>query len=308
MNTIKNNCYQCNKSLIGESRHGLHGECFKIWFDVKEIIDFKDVMAKDSGSDKQSGSFSAINSSFFHGKFRKYSADLGPHSYILKVQMADYPELPAAEFLCNKLAETLGIRVPDFTLITYNELPTFVTRNFIDKAKISNLVHIYRYLPSEEATTFGCESICKAIERETGRLQEIERFLELCLFDSLIGNNDRHGRNVALVESFDKKVLAPFYDNPSYLGVEIENLLGADHNPGGTVATATSIAGSSTMKDYVKEIERLGYSDVTMKFIKKVSEKRENIHALIEQSWMGQKRKQAFMKLFEKRYGELRHA
>jgi predicted HTH domain antitoxin len=287
------------------AQHGLHGDCFKTWFRIEKLDDFKDLMAKESGSPRKDGAFSSINSSFFHGKFRKYSAELGPHSYILKVQMPEHPELPATEYLCNQIAEVLMIKVPDFFLITYNGLPTFVTRNFIEKTKISNLVHIFHYLADVDKKSFGCEAICKAIERETGRIQEIERFLELCLFDSLIGNNDRHGRNLAIVETVEKKSLALFYDNPSYLGIEIENFLEADHKPGGTVATSTSVTGSSTMQDYMQEIKRLGFSYVIEAFAVKVESHMKKIISLIELSRISEKRKQAIINLIRKRNVEL---
>lgn len=310
MNTDQNSCYKCSSPITPQDKaqHGLHEACFEAWFQLKHLDDFRDLMAKESESKKTTGAFSAINSSFFHGKFRKYSADLGDHSYILKVQMPEFPELPATEYLCNQMAEALGIKVPDFFLIKFNDLPTFVTRNFIDKGKISNLIHIYRYLPGDESLVFSCETIFKIIEKETGRIQETERFLELCLFDSLIGNNDRHGRNIAIIEMSDRKILAPFYDNPSYIGVEIENLLGADHNPGGTVSTPSSIVGSSTMKDYVQEIRRLGYDSIVIAFKKKVAMEMANLIALIEKSEVSEKRKTAFKKLLRKRYDELETA
>jgi serine/threonine protein kinase HipA of HipAB toxin-antitoxin module len=53
----------------------------------------------------------------------------------------------------------------------------------------------------------------------------------MCLFDALVGNHDRHGRNIALIETRKGHILSPFYDNPSYIGIEDHNLLLAEHNP-----------------------------------------------------------------------------
>lgn len=297
-------CYKCLKTLDNSANNmnGLHNQCFLEWFNLKFISDFGNVTAKGGEKkDEETTGFSKINSSFFHGKFRKYSAELGKNSYILKVKEEDYPELPPTEYLCNLIADSLKINIPDFYLLNYQEEITFVSKNFVKGRAKENLVHIYRYFKENEE--FNCINTIEIIKRETGKLKEIERFIELCLFDSLIGNHDRHGRNLAIVQRRGIKKLSPFYDNVSYIGVETENLLGAEHEPKGKIST--KLTDEPTMKDYVKEFISSGYDFVIKKFYEKVS--LPFIEELIGKAFISDKRKIALKRIVFRRYGELKH-
>ena len=69
-------CYKCNLMINPKDFwYGVHKACFLKWFELPTLEEFQDVAAKywHKGSD----SSRAINSTFFHGKFRKYSALLG---------------------------------------------------------------------------------------------------------------------------------------------------------------------------------------------------------------------------------------
>ncbi len=306
-------CFKCLEKIENEQPlHGLHQPCFREWFGLKEIQEFSEVKIKNSGSSAttkaEKHAFSSFNSSYFHGKFKKYSAVLGDHAYILKVRDEKYPELPATEYLSNQVARYLRLNVADFYYIKFdNKTDTFVTRNFMQDLATSNLVHIYHFIP--EGGSYDCENLIKAIEAKTQRLSDIERFIELCLFDSLIGNNDRHGRNMALIQT--KKAIAgvspegfelsPFYDNPTYVGVE-EDLLGADLVPAGYIWTSKSKEPS--MKDYVEDFIRLDRKSVLVKFLDKINV--EHIISMIDNAFISEQRKVAFKRLFEKRYKELK--
>jgi hypothetical protein len=298
-------CFKCSKNIeAGQTlQHGLHSECFVEWFALPSLGDFINLAAKAaSNSPPTPGGFSRLNSSFFHGKFKKYSAELGALSYILKIQQKDYPELPAMEYLCNQIARTMKLEVPDFYFISFHGENTFVTKNFVRKGQKENLIHIYRFL--NEGQKFDCETLIAVIEEETKRLREVERFIELCLFDSLIGNHDRHGRNIGILQTAEKQILAPFYDNPSYLGIEIETLLLANHSPRGSIATAET--GEPTMKDYVLEFKRLGKESVVSKFAKNIN--LESVLKLVGTAFMSENRRTAFSRIIKERYAELTNA
>jgi len=293
-------CYKCSKTILeGEATvSGLHEHCFLDWFELQEKSQFTDVAAKEISTGKEP--FLELNGSFFHGKFKKYSAILDGKCYILKVQEKDFPELPATEYLCNQLARHLGLLVPDFYLIRFEEaVVTFVSQNFMPKHPPSNLIHIYHYLKSSE--DFNCQSILEIIQTKTQCLDDMERFIELTLFDALIGNHDRHGRNLGMIESPKGLLLAPFYDNPSYLGTEIEMLLSAQHEPRGQIFTAESR--EPKMQDYVKEWVRLGRKDIVDRFRQKIEIK--TVVDIVECSFLSMKRKEAFKKLITSRYMEL---
>jgi hypothetical protein len=304
-------CYKCSGHLeTSQSQmHGLHESCFREWFILEtDSLDFQQVVFKGmSGSSpalaRSPDSFEKMNKSFFHGRYKKYSAELGEQSHILKVQDSRFPFLPATEYLCNQIGQSLKINVPRFYYIRFqNTLDTFVTRNFMRDFPSATLNHIYTYLTADG--DFNCKSIIEIIEKETGRIGEVEKFIELCLFDALIGNHDRHGRNLALIVQSSKGArLAPFYDNPSFLGIEDEAIIGAQFEPKGKIFTTES--NEPGMKDYVREFKKLMHEDAVMAFYKKIDI--EHIDSLVEAAFMSEARKAALQRLIARRYGELKH-
>lgn len=297
-------CYRCEQPLDeSEMVSGLHPLCFCQWFGVSDFEDFHDVVARSSEGSGGEKDWAKVNTSFFHGKFRKYSAHLGDHSYILKVMQKEVPELPQTEYLCNQLARVLGLDVPDHYLILFqNQLESFVSVNFMDHRPGSDLVHIYRYL--DQPKDYTCEYLLKLIEREVGRYDAAVRFIELCLFDALIGNNDRHGRNLGLIRTSNGTFLAPFYDNPCYLGVEIPELLGAYHEPRGAIATSDT--NEPVMRDYIIEWCRLGFKEEVINFANSIN--MTTIDRLVASSFLSNARKNAILKLIHRRYQEMTDA
>lgn len=294
-------CYCCKKSVREDERvSGLHKNCFCKWFSLQDPKEFSDIVARSGETSQEKLEWSHINTSFFHGKFRKYSARMGNRSYILKVVQDDFPELPSTEYLCNQLAIALGLEVPAHFLILFqNELVTFVTSNFMDQHPGCDLVHIYRYL--SDPSHYACEHLLKIIESEIGRYDAIVRFIELCLFDSLIGNHDRHGRNIGIIRGPSGSLLAPFYDNPCYLAMEIPQLLGANHQPRGAISTLESK--EPLMKDYVLEWQRLGFKSEVVNFTHRIDLKK--LEALVRGSFVSTQRQDAILRLILKRYKEL---
>lgn len=292
-------CYKCGLPADQvDLWYGLHHSCFKDWFKIPHLEKFQNIVSRRRSDDPLD--VRGINSSFFHGKFRKYSSTLGSRRYILKVEERDFPELPATEFLCNQLFQLLGVSIPPFYLIYFeNAHACFVTENFMEHFPGSSLVHIYRFI--DKGIEYNCENLLKIIEDKTERLTAKEDFIYLTLADSLIGNNDRHGRNLGLVQSASGFTLAPFYDNPSYLGTEVNSLLGADHQPAGAIWTRA--AQSPTMRDYVHEWERLGFGYVVDRFRSAVS--LQDIESLVRNSFLTSKRQEALLRLILKRSNEL---
>ncbi len=293
-------CCYCHKPLLPneERSYGLHKVCFKKSFNLENSYEFLDLVSRSQSQtpyDKK-----MLNISFFNGAYRKYSARLGDINYILKVQQKEYPELPATEFLSNQIFESLGIEVPDYHLIRFpNEDFCFATKNFMTSKLSADLVHIYHFVKDRES--HDCENLIRIIGLETGRKIEQEKFVLLTLADSLIGNHDRHGRNLAFIRSQKGMQLAPFYDNPSAIALEDDFILGADLQPRGSIFTQKS--DKPTMKDYVIEWNRLGYGYMIDKF--KESLKFAKIASFINRSYLSEKRKQALLRLIESRKDEL---
>jgi len=213
-------------------KHGLHLHCFKDWFRLAdESEDFENLTLV-----KENSSYSDQNKSFFHGKFEKYSASLGGRDYILKMSR-EYPELSKVEYVCNRLGILVGLSIPNHYLLRFQEQEDcFVSDNFMKDFKDSNLEHIWHFLKKRDK--FSVETLLKVIEKKTEKLSEIQKFIKLCLFDALIGNHDRHGRNLGLIHTPLGYLFSPCYDNPSYFG--IASFLGASHAPRGAIATSAT--------------------------------------------------------------------
>ncbi len=299
-------CLKCAKVLIkSEAIYGLHRECFAEWFGQKNALEFVDLDPKKSSSASVSNpKIKKQNNTFFHGNFLKYSARLDQTQYILKVQEPRFPELPQVEYLCNQIAEILIIEIPTFHLINFNGRITFVTRNFMQDYT-GTLHHIYKFLPTGNEN-HSCEEIINVILNQTQRITDIAKFIEICLFDTLIGNNDRHGRNLGIIETSSFKKLAPMYDNPSCLGIEDDFFLLSDTNPSGSIWTKTSK--EPKPKDYIIEFQRLGYETIVSQFCKKVISQSENIIRKINLTTISETRKNALTKLLQKRIGEFKNA
>lgn len=303
-----NICLKCGEKIKrGQSKYGLHMHCFINWFELSasiESVDFMNLDQKRTSTKSKIIDIEKRKDTFYHGMFLKYSASLNGSTYILKIQESDYPELPHVEFLCNKIATILGLDVPPFYLINFQGRITFVTKNFMSEYT-GALNHIYKFLPKgEEYHT--CEEIIKVIFKETNRISEVKKFIDMCLFDAFIGNNDRHGRNIGIITEARSKKLAPMYDNPCFLGIQEEFLLGAHFNPSGSIGVQNTR--EPKPKDYIEEFIRLGYTDITQKFLKILSKNKKSINEAVEQSIMSSARKEAFIKLIDDRYVEMINA
>lgn len=298
-------CLKCLKEIAShDDIYGLHPTCFSSWFNLNNpSFEFEDIVLRREKSPSALPAI-PINTSFFQGAFKKYSAKLGSHSYILKVQDDNYPELPCVEYLSNQIGQQIGLLVPDFYLIRFpkerNAKFAFVVHNFMEKYIPGNLIHIYHFIDGQP---FSCKTILSVIEEKVKRINALKQFVFLCLFDALIGNHDRHGRNIALIETKKGYELAPFYDNPSYIGIEEQSLLLAKHNPRGKITTSHN--DEPTIGDYAIEFIGMGYESWVKDFRESVN--RIQIDQFIEKSFLSNKRKQAFASLIQQRLEEFKN-
>lgn len=286
---------------------GLHEDCFKQVFGVSKITNFQDWQRKEIVSQPGLGEMpKPYLSSFFAGNYRKYEASLQGKKYIFKLGSENCPELAPVEYLCNHIGKKLNIPVPEpFALVKGDKELAFVTYNFTQEYPgHHNLVHLYHYLPAGE-DKYNVENIVNVIGEQTQDQRSIRTFLEVLIYDALIGNHDRHGRNLALIETARGKVLSPIYDNISALGLESGNFLLADWNPAGKIAVKHTA--EPVLKDYLIEIKRLGYWAEVNIFIRNFPEK-EILKMISEAGYLSENMRSAVQKLFNKRVKELKDA
>lgn len=297
------NCLKCRQPLEDPSsaHYGLHPGCFTQYFNIPVLAEFVSLQRKSSTTSDKNSSIDPQNTSFFHGKFKKYSAELDGSSYILKMRQNEAPELPEVEYLCNQIGKMLGIPVAKFYYIDFNGDRTFVTKNFIhSRSAPIDLQHIYHFRTDSQ---HNCEGIMNAIVKYTQSPYDMKIFIKTVLFDALIGNHDRHGRNLAFVTTAHTRTLSPIYDNVSYLSLENGDMLKADFNPAGKISTKETHEPS--MRDYVKELKRLGFKDIVKEFQKTV--KLTQLTELIDKSFCSLLMKDALKKLIKKRFLELKN-
>ncbi|HLB56681.1 MAG TPA: HipA family kinase [Coxiellaceae bacterium] len=296
-------CLKCLSTIKDKTtaHYGLHKECFCAWFDTSGDSEFISLQRMSNALMSNEASDSIENSSFFQGKFKKYSAQLNDYVYIFKMRQAEAPELPEVEYVCNQIAKSFNIPIAEFYFIRFNNDTVFVTKNFITHSNPSNLQHIKHFRSNDQHT---CEGLIKTIAKTTHQPRDISTFIKTILFDSLVGNHDRHGRNLAFISTQQHTVLSPIYDNVSYLSLEKGAMLKADFNPTGKITTHKSSAPS--MRDYVIELKKLGYLQEVQHFYHQI--KLPVIFKLIDDSFCSALMKTALKKLIQKRFEELQHA
>lgn len=292
-------CYKCNEPLHNTSptKHGLHTGCFKEWFNLAdEEEDFQNLSFEKTPQEGHSHQLT----SFFHGKFKKYSSDLGRKKYILKM-CDEYPELAKTEYVCNQIGSLIGLDIPkNYLLYFQGEQDCFVTYNFMQDFSPATLEHAWRFL--RESDPYDLKTFLTIVEKNTGRLTEIKKFIKMCLFDALIGNHDRHGRNFGFISMSHGYSFAPCYDNPSYFG--IAEYLAATHVPRCVIQTSSVV--EPMMKDYVEELVQLGFREEVNAFKKRLPIEKVRLH--IKQSLITEERQNAFLKFIERSYQELNNA
>lgn len=305
-----NYCLICNKELnTNEAHYGQHLACFEEIFRVNGRIEFSSLIRKASTSGTQSNDEGFRTSphltSYFGGNYRKYEGTLGGAKYILKLSKPEYPELAPVEYVCNKIAYHCGLKIPTpFTLIDYGEGElAFVSKNFMDRqSEHATMNHLYHYNPLQDQNHYTVEDIARTIYRETNSSSDTDMFFRMLLFDALIGNHDRHGRNLALVVTAKGKKLTPIYDNPSSLGLESGPILQATFSPRGKIWTKHSH--EPEMNEYLEEMSRIGVINFAQNFFDEVSI--DKIIEYIDESIsLSLEMKNALKKLILKRYRDL---
>ena len=155
------------------------------------------------------------------------------NNYLAKVGHKWYPQESIIEHLLNRIGEVIGLRMAESQLRLAHGQIRFLSKYFLEKGQ--SLIHgaqIYSTYLNEANNDFVHEIEAQNMTRELLTFQltnkaiksvfpnqydEImQAFVNLLLFDAIVGNNDRHFYNWAVITSIDKKhqpVFSPIYDS-----------------------------------------------------------------------------------------------
>lgn len=224
-------------------------------------------------------------------------------NYIFKPPSEHFVEMPENEHVTMRIAEAFGIPVVASTLIRLksNEL-CYLTKR-IDRTKTGEKIHMLDMFQITEAVDkykSSMEKVGKAIKSYSeNTLLDLVYLFELTIFSYITGNNDMHLKNFSMIRTTSGWSIAPAYD---LLNVRIVN-------PEDKEELALALGGKKR-KLTRAYFERFGESlELTPKQIEGVfnrfSKNKPTAIKWIQNSFLSDEMKQAYLELLEERYGRL---
>ncbi len=195
---------------------------------LKEILDLikrRPMLAGDDGYRLSlAGAQDKLAVGFENGKVQLIKGG-APTTHILKPIIERVRDSAHNELFCMKLAKRMGIDVPDAMLHFVDDTPYYLVERYdrvIDENGNVKRIHQEDFCqalgiaPEIKYEREGGPSItaCQdVIANHTARPAADQiKFLNIVIFNYLIGNADAHGKNFSLLYKGDKPELAPAYD------------------------------------------------------------------------------------------------
>ncbi len=224
-------------------------------------------------------------------------------NYIFKPPSEHFAEMPENEHVTMRIAEAFGIPVVESTLIRLksNEL-CYLTKR-IDRTKTGEKIHMLDMFQITEAVDkykSSMEKVGKAIKSysENTLLDSVYLF-ELTVFSYLTGNNDMHLKNFSMIRTTSGWSIAPAYD---LLNVRIVN-------PEDKEELALTLGGKKKKltRAYFEQFgEGLELTPKQMEGVfNRFSKNKPTAIKWINNSFLSDEMKQAYLELLEERYGRL---
>ena len=148
-----------------------------------------------------------------------------PSTHIIKpTGQGELSNLSANEYICMKLAERSGLRVPrtelmqiegsEFLLIErYDRICQGNRISRIHQEDICQALGVFSDFKYQNDGGPSIADICHLLKTKTSvPLLELRAFLQYVLFNFIIGNCDAHGKNYSLILQDNFVKLAPIYD------------------------------------------------------------------------------------------------
>lgn len=152
--------------------------------------------------------------------------DGSPTTHIIKPHVRYFNsthDTPYNEYLCMKLAGSVGLNVPKVDIIE-GEHPLFIVERFDrimaktgisrihqqDFCQAQGLTSLKKY-ESDRGPTFADNyNLVKA--HSLAPIPDLNQLLKWLIYNLVIGNNDSHSKNLAFLQTGDGIRIAPFYD------------------------------------------------------------------------------------------------
>lgn len=146
-----------------------------------------------------------------------------PTTHILKRTLLGFPHLAENEYFCMQLADRCGVPVPNtfllnarVSLLAVERFDRVAVEGGIDRLHQEDFCQATGTLPAAKYEADGGPGfeICASLLRQYSALPiaDIAALIRWAVFNYLVGNEDAHGKNIALLHTADGTRLAPFFD------------------------------------------------------------------------------------------------
>lgn len=170
------------------------------------------------------------------------------------------------EAMCNDIAERMGVKVPEYKI----KDGKFYSRSFLRKdVEFVSFKDILGW----KQKTFA--EYVQFIIAKTRNVACAEAFMRVCLFDALIGNDDRHNDNIGFLYNKAHHTpyyrLAPSFDNHGALGCK------ARYKLKNRLRIKVGNEENTTIAHYAQAIIELGFKDIVDEFYLRSSRSNLNL-------------------------------
>lgn len=195
-----------------------------------------------------------------------------PSTHILKPAEVRYPGLIINESYCLALANKIGLsaveteirRVEDIEYLLIKRYDRVITNDHIQRIHQEDFCQALGVVPENKYQSEGGPSLkrCFNLVREKSSIPiiDLERLIEVVIFNVLIGNCDAHGKNFSFIyPAKDDVQLTPFYD-----------LISTTYYPDLVKTMAMKVGGESNlervgMNDFEKMADEVGLSKAAIR-------------------------------------------
>jgi len=151
---------------------------------------------------------------------------ISPTNWILKPSHLNplCPFVPENEYLCNRLAQSLGLPVPESRLLRIGDEAVLMIKRYDRITAQDGSIKRLHQEDFCQALSYDLKKLyefdggpgfrdCGRMFLDTAGQQQRKALLQSAIFNTLIGNNDAHGKNFSLLYAqAGQPTLAPFYD------------------------------------------------------------------------------------------------